>query len=81
MYKPLAGGSMRLPRSAKLKMDRLACLGLLATLLLTGCDPALPGRDADGAREYNSRALVAGENVVELHVRGGSLDAAGSVDR
>jgi hypothetical protein len=51
------------PRAAPIS----PCWGLLATLLLTGCDPRLPGRDAEGAREFNSRTLVAGDNAVRLH--------------
>ena len=58
---------MDLHRSGKLGTPAAACLGLLAILLLTSCDPALPGRDAEGARDFNSRTLVAGENVVRLH--------------
>jgi len=54
-------------RLGKLGTGRPAWLGLVATLLLTGCDPVLPGRDADGARDFNSKTLVAGENAVRLH--------------
>ncbi|MBU0616856.1 MAG: hypothetical protein KKI02_03995 [Planctomycetes bacterium] len=54
-------------RSGKLGTRAAAWLGLFATVLLTGCEPALPGRDAEGARDFNSRTLVAGENVVRLH--------------
>ena len=54
-------------RFGKLGTGRPAWLGLVATLLLTGCDPVLPGRDADGARDFNSETLVAGENAVRLH--------------
>lgn len=58
---------MNLHQIGKLVTRPPTWLGILATLLLTGCDPALPGRDADGARNFNSDTLVAGENVVRLH--------------